>query len=63
MQQKNIRFGVKGSSVQEHCTFPKDFPLEKLPAIVLGHGTASVKEMHLPRFAQQFVTAGLIIHD
>ncbi len=33
---------------------------QKLPAIVMAHGFSGVKEAYLPRFAEQFVSAGFV---
>src|SRR5690349_6238611 len=61
MQQKTIRYRSEGLECAGTLYLPDSLiPGKKLPAVVLGHGTTYVKEMHLPHFARTFVDAGLI---
>jgi fermentation-respiration switch protein FrsA (DUF1100 family) len=61
MQQKSIRFWSEGVECAGTLYLPEPLsPGHITPAVVLGHGTASVKEMHLPSFARHFVEAGMI---
>ncbi|GHO50715.1 alpha/beta hydrolase [Ktedonospora formicarum] len=61
MQQRSIRFWSEDVECAGTLYLPETLsPAHTAPAVVLGHGTASVKEMHLPSFARHFVEAGLI---
>jgi uncharacterized protein len=61
MQQKKIHYWSEGIECAGTLYLPDTLSVaHKAPAVVLGHGTTYVKEMHLPHFAQTFVDAGLI---
>src|SRR5579884_1635601 len=61
MHQKAIRFWSEGIECAGTLYLPDTLtPGKKAPAVVLGHGTTFVREMHLPVFAQHFAEAGLI---
>lgn len=59
--KKPVEFYSEGSKLSAHLYYPEDYQEGKnLPAIILCHGFAGIKEFLLPDYAQAFAAAGYI---
>lgn len=53
MVKKDIEFNAEGVTLRGWLYLPND-STKKFPAIIMAHGFASVKEMHLDKYAEKF---------
>ncbi|PEW73453.1 acetylxylan esterase [Bacillus thuringiensis] len=59
--RKSIKFNAEGTTLRGWLYLPLTSNKEKKPIVVMAHGYAGVKEMHLDRYAEQFSKAGLAV--
>jgi len=61
--RKNIKFDADGRILRGWFFYPNknDDVSEKFPTIVMAHGYAGLKEMHLDRFAEKFASNGFAV--
>ncbi len=59
MQKKSVEFDSKGSKIVADLYLPEENTVN-VPAILLCHGFAGVKELLLPAFAEYFASAGYV---
>lgn len=59
--KKDIEFYSEGALIKGHLYVPQQETTEALPAILMCHGFAGVKELLLPGFAERFATAGYVV--
>ena len=58
---KPVEFYSEGCKIAAQVYFPDDYePGTALPAIILCHGFAGIKELLLPEYAERFAAAGFI---
>ena len=59
--QKTVEFYSEGSKIAAHLYLPDHYqPSTTLPAVILCHGFAGIKEFLLPEYAKSFAAAGYI---
>jgi uncharacterized protein len=61
VRQDDVFYGSEGLRCAATLYRPARPTSQRLPAVVMGHGFASVRQMHLPRYAPFFVEAGIAV--